>query len=43
MMKSHAPNAMGDPFDKNPVTKMWVIINNNILLTKQLNEFLKLA
>jgi hypothetical protein len=42
-MKSHAPKAMGEPFDKNHVTKMWVIINNNTLLTKRLSEFLKLA
>jgi len=42
-MKSHAPKAMGEPFDKNLVTKMWVIINNNTLLTKWLSEFLKLA
>jgi hypothetical protein len=42
-MKSHAPKAMGDPFDKNLVTKMWVTINNNTLLTKWLSEFLKLV
>ncbi len=42
-MKSHALKAMGEPFDKNLVTKMWVTINNNTLLTKQLSEFLKLA
>jgi hypothetical protein len=42
-MKSHALKAMGEPFDKNLVTKMWVIINNNTLLTKWLSEFLKLA
>jgi hypothetical protein len=42
-VKSHALKAMGEPFDKNLVTKMWVTINNNTLLTKQLSEFLKLA
>jgi hypothetical protein len=30
-------------FDINPVTKLWVIINNNVLLTQWLNEYLKLA
>jgi hypothetical protein len=34
---------MGEPFDKNRVIKMWVTINTNILLTKWLSEFLKLA
>ncbi len=43
MMKSQALKAMGEPFDKNRVIKMWVTINTNILLTKWLSEFLKLA
>jgi hypothetical protein len=42
-MKSHAPKAMDEPFDNNPLTKMWVTINNNTLLTNRLNEFLKLT
>jgi hypothetical protein len=42
-MKSQAPKAMVEPFDTNPVTKLWVTINNNVLLTQQLNEYLKLV
>jgi hypothetical protein len=42
-MKSHAPKAMGEPFDKDLVIKMWVTINSNSLLTKRLSEFLKLV
>jgi hypothetical protein len=42
-MKSWALKAMNEPFDNNQVIKMWVIININTLLTKWLNEFLKLA
>ncbi len=34
---------MVEPFDTNPVTKLWVTINNNVLLTQQLNEYLKLV
>jgi hypothetical protein len=34
---------MVEPFDTNPTTKLWVITNNNALLTQQLNEYLKLA
>lgn len=42
-MKSPAPKVTNEPCDKNLVSKMWVTINNNILLTKWLSEFLKLA
>jgi hypothetical protein len=42
-MKTQAPKAMVGPFDKNLVTKLCVTINNNVLLTQQLNEYLKLA
>jgi hypothetical protein len=34
---------MVDPFDTNPVTKLWVTINNNDLFIQKLNEYLKLA
>jgi hypothetical protein len=34
---------MAEPFDTNPVTKLWVIIKNNALLTQQLNEYLQLT
>jgi hypothetical protein len=42
-MKTQAPKAMVKPFDINLVTKLWVTINNNVLLIQQLNEYLKLA
>jgi hypothetical protein len=34
---------MVEPFDINLVTKLWVTINNNVLLDQWLNEYLKLA
>jgi hypothetical protein len=34
---------MAEPFDTNPVTKLWVTISNNVLFIQQLNEYLKLA
>jgi hypothetical protein len=42
-MKTQAPKAMAEPFDTDLVTKLCVTINNNVLLTQQLNEYLKLA
>jgi len=33
-MKTHAPKAMAKPFDTNLVTKLWITINNNVLLTQ---------
>jgi hypothetical protein len=43
IMKMHVPKAMVEPFDINPVTKLWVTINNNALLTQGLSEYLKLV
>jgi len=34
---------MAKPFDINPMTKLWVTISNNALLTQRLSEYLKLA
>jgi hypothetical protein len=34
---------MVEPFDANQVTKLWMTINNNGLLTQQLNEYMKLV
>jgi hypothetical protein len=28
-MKTQASKAMGEPFDTNPMTKLWVTIGNN--------------
>jgi hypothetical protein len=42
-MKMQAPKAMAKPFDTNPMTKLWVIINNNALFTQRLSEYLKLV
>jgi hypothetical protein len=33
-MKIQVPKAMAEPFDTNPMTKLWVTINNNALLTQ---------
>ncbi len=42
-MKTQAPKAMVEPFDINLATKLWVTINNNVLFTQRLNDYLKLA
>jgi hypothetical protein len=42
-MKTQIPKAIAKPFDTNPMTKLCVIINNNVLFIKRLNEYLKLA
>jgi hypothetical protein len=35
--------AMVEPFDVNPITKLWVKITNNSLLCNHLSEYTKLA
>jgi hypothetical protein len=35
-MKTQAPKAMAKPSDINPMTKLWVIINNNALFIQRL-------
>jgi hypothetical protein len=42
-MKMQAPKDMDESFDTNLMTKLWVTINNNALLTQWLSEYLKLA
>jgi hypothetical protein len=42
-MKMYVPKAMVEPFDINIMTKLWVTINNNDLITQQLSEYLKLV
>ncbi len=42
-MKMQAPKDMDESFDTNIMTKLWVTINNNALLTQWLSEYLKLA
>jgi antitoxin component of MazEF toxin-antitoxin module len=42
-MKMHVPKAMVEQFDINIMTKLWVTINNNDLITQQLSEYLKLV
>ncbi len=37
------PKAMAEPFDANPMTQVWVTINNNHLLTKWQCEHMKLV
>jgi hypothetical protein len=34
---------MAEPFDINPVTKLWVTISNSVLFTQRLIEYLKLG
>jgi hypothetical protein len=41
--KMQAPKAMAKPSDPNPMTKLWVVINNNALFTQRLSEYLKLV
>ncbi len=41
-MKMQVPKVMAKPFDTNPMTKLWVTISNNALLTQWLNKYLKL-
>jgi hypothetical protein len=34
---------MAEPFDINPMTKLWVTISNSALFTQWLSEYLKVA
>jgi hypothetical protein len=34
---------MAEPFDMNPIIKLWMIITNNSLLCQHLNEYMKLT
>lgn len=42
-MKSHAREAMEEPRDQNPVTKLWVKVGQNALMLNRLSEFIKVA
>jgi hypothetical protein len=42
-LKIQVPKVMPKPFDTNPRTKLWVTINNKVLFTQQVSEYLKLA
>jgi len=42
-MKMQAPKDMDELFNTNIMTKLWVTISNNALLTQWLSEYLKLA
>jgi hypothetical protein len=42
-MKTQAHKPMVEPFDVNPMTKLWIVINKNGLLIQRLNEYLKLV
>jgi len=42
-MKAQATKAMVEPFDMNPIIKLWMKITNNSLLCQRLNEYMKLA
>jgi len=42
-MKSNSRTAMLPPFDVNPLTKIWWVLDSNNSLTQNFGEFLKLA
>lgn len=42
-MKSNSRNAMLPPFDVNPLTKIWRVLDSNNNLMQSFGEFLKLA
>jgi hypothetical protein len=42
-MKTQATKAMAEPFDTNPIIKLWMTITNNSLLCQHLNEYMKLV
>jgi hypothetical protein len=42
-MKSNCRTAMLPPFDANPLTKVWRVLDSNNSLTQNFSEFLKLA
>ena len=42
-MKSHAKEAMEEPRDQNPVTKLWVKVGQNALMLNRVSEFIKVA
>ena len=42
-MKSNSHAAMGEPLDRNPVTKLWEKVGQSSLTLNRLSEFFKLA
>ncbi len=42
-MKTKAPKVIVEPFDVNPMTKLWVTISTNALFIQRLNDYLRLA
>jgi hypothetical protein len=42
-MKSNARSAMLPPFDVNPLTKVWRVLDGNSVLVQNFSEFIKLA
>jgi hypothetical protein len=42
-VKTQAPKTMAKSLDVNPMTKLWILINNNGLLAQRLGEYLKLV
>jgi hypothetical protein len=42
-MKSNSKGAMEEPWDRNPLTKLWQKVSQNSLMVQCLSEFMKLA
>lgn len=42
-MRSNSASAMAEPFDKNPLTKLWGKVAQNGLMRSRLSEFIKLS
>jgi hypothetical protein len=42
-MKAQITKAIADPFDINPIMKLWVTSTNNLLLCQCLSEYMRLV
>jgi hypothetical protein len=42
-MKSNSKGAMEEPWDRNPLTKLWQKVSQNTFMVQQLFEFIKVA
>jgi hypothetical protein len=42
-MKSNSKGAMEEPWDRNPLTKLWQKVSQNSLMVQRLSKFIKVA
>ena len=42
-MKSNGKGTMEEPWNRNPLTKLWQKVSQNTLMTQRLSEFIKVA